>query len=53
MFGVRCAVSAAKIVGLFVTRDHKFTKNITHILTLCLNTYQITTEHVPIFSQTV
>ena len=30
LIGLWCAMSAAKVIGLFVTRDHKFTIYYTH-----------------------
>ena len=53
LIGLWGAVSAAKIIWLFVTRDRKFTTIYSHILTPCLNTCQITREPMPIVSQTV
>ena len=45
MFGVWCAVSAAKIIGLFVTGDHKFT-------TLCCTHSDTMFEHLSDYERT-
>ena len=53
LIGLWCAVSATKIIGLFVTRDHKFTTICYTHSDAMFEHLSITREPVPIFSQTV